>query len=346
MARGKHTKAQEEAYRRGYHQAISEALRLLESGVEQRVAPEQILDLFQEWEQKLATWRGALEMDRLLDPPPAAGGPRLRLVKAEQEEDEEEDMPEDERVDPRLRAIISRIRGIPRWQVQLSRTFADLRMTGIPNLIYLSEAMTEIEKAFGILFGEEALERFSYGSVGELQAYLEEEEENKALAFSHQEPTADQPRSLPDKTAARAAVATLQTRLHEAFAGTEFFVRASIQHGTAKRFRGYQITVLWTDGPSQNQVEVICGDLAQQVNINRLYSVEFLRQVATPLFRSYGLPTEQIEIGTHESSGSAYIVPANWQFIPGVGHIDQVLYRQLKEIAQENQQKMLREDGK
>ena len=168
MANQKHTKAQEEAYRRGYHQAVSEALRLLEAGVEQQVNPEQILDLLQGWERKLATWRGALDTGRLLDPPPSAGGPRLRLVEREDDE------PEDERVDERLREIIARVRDIPRWQVRLRSTFNELRMTGIPNLIYLGEAMTEIEKVFGVSFGSDALERFSNGSVGELQAFLEQ----------------------------------------------------------------------------------------------------------------------------------------------------------------------------
>ncbi len=246
MAGQKHDKGQEEAYRRGYHQAVSEALRLLEASVEQQVAPEQILALFQEWEQKLATWRGALETGRLLDPPPAAGGPRLRLVERE------DDGQEDEAIVP-------------------------------------------------ILPGQE-------------QAA---------------------PAHLQDKAAAQVAVVALQARLQEAFADADFFVRASLQHGTARSFRGYQIIVQWTDGPSQAQVEAICGDLAQQVNISRLYSVEFLRQAATLILRSYGLPTEQLEIGVHESSGNAYIVPADWQFVPGVGHIDQVVYRQLKDIAQD-----------
>lgn len=173
MAGQKHDKHQEAAYRRGYHQAASECLRLVQAAIEQQIGTPQVLELLESWEHQLAIWRGALETGRLLDPPPHPGGPRLRLV--EREDDEQED----ERVDPRLREIIANVRDIPRWRVRLRSTFEELRMTGVPNLMYLGEAMTEIEKAFGISFGPEALERFSRGSVGELQAYLEGEGDEK-----------------------------------------------------------------------------------------------------------------------------------------------------------------------
>ena len=173
MANQKHTKAQEEAYRRGYHQAVSEALRLLEAGIEQQVDPEQILTLFQGWERKIATWRGALDTGRLLDPPPSAGEPRLRLVEREAEEEDEQ---EDERVDPRIREIIARVRDVPRSQIHLSTTFAELRMTGVPNLMYLQDALLEVEKVFGVTFGPGELEEFSYGTVGALIGFLEGEE--------------------------------------------------------------------------------------------------------------------------------------------------------------------------
>lgn len=170
MAYRKHTKAHEEAYRRAYHQAVDKAVRLLETGIKQQVDPEQILALFRGWEQKIAIWRGALETGRLLDPPPSAGEPRLRLVEREDNE------PEDEQVDPRLREIIARARGIPRWRVRLRSSFGELRMTGVPNLMYLAEALAEIEKTFSTSLGAEALERFASGTVGELQAHLEGEE--------------------------------------------------------------------------------------------------------------------------------------------------------------------------
>ena len=170
MTTQRHGKIQEEAYRRAYHQAVAAATRFLEAGIEQHVDPRQILTYFQEWEQKMAVWRGALETGRLLDPPPAPGESHLRLVERE------EDGLEDERVDPRLREIIAHVRDIPRGHVRLRSTFDELHMTGVPNLMYLAEALSAISKAFGIEFDSGALERFSSGSVGELQAYLEGEE--------------------------------------------------------------------------------------------------------------------------------------------------------------------------
>jgi hypothetical protein len=266
MASQKHDKHQEDAYRRGYHQAASECLRLIQAAADQRVDVTQVLEVFERWEHQLAIWRGTLETGRLLDPPPHPGGPRLRLVERDEEQ-------EDEQVDQRSHEGSVRVRSSEGGP-------------GVPS-----------EKQVG-----------------------------------------DQPRYLPDKAAAQAAVATLKTRLQEAFVNADFLVRASLQRGTARSFRGYQITVDWTDGPSQTQVETICGEFAPQISFSRRYSVEFLRQVATRIFRSYGLPVEQLEISVHESSGSAYIVSADWQFLPGVGHIDQVVSRQLKDIAQAGHQ--------
>jgi hypothetical protein len=85
MSSKKHTKAQEEAYRRGYHQAVNVCLRLVEAAVEQQVDAAQVVALFTRWEHQLSRWRGQIDETHLHDePPPLPMTPHLRLVQKEQ----------------------------------------------------------------------------------------------------------------------------------------------------------------------------------------------------------------------------------------------------------------------